>query len=102
MKCPVCQDVRMREVDKNGVHIDVCPDCKGVWLDRGELEKLTQSVREVRKEYDDFYEEREKYESRDRTGDRDREKRYGDSQHSGPHYPKKKKTVFDAFGDLFD
>ncbi len=105
MKCPVCQDVRMREVDKNGVHIDVCPDCKGVWLDRGELEKLTQGIREVRKEYDDFYEERERYESRDRDrDDRDREKRHSDTHYSGKdhHYPKKKKTMFDAFGDLFD
>lgn len=52
MKCPVCNDVRMREVVKDDVLIDVCPDCKGVWLDRGELEKLMQGVREVRDDYE--------------------------------------------------
>jgi Zn-finger nucleic acid-binding protein len=39
MNCPVC-DERMREVEKYNVRLDICPGCKGVWLDRGELEKL--------------------------------------------------------------
>lgn len=52
MKCPVCDDVKMREVQKDDVLIDVCPECKGVWLDRGELEKLMQGVREVRQDYE--------------------------------------------------
>lgn len=30
----------MREVPRRGVVIDVCPECRGVWLDAGELEKL--------------------------------------------------------------
>ena len=29
MNCPVCENVRMREVEKENVLIDVCPDCKG-------------------------------------------------------------------------
>ncbi|MBW7476986.1 zf-TFIIB domain-containing protein [Paenibacillus oenotherae] len=52
MKCPICESVRMREVEKNGVMIDVCPDCKGVWLDRGELDKLLQGIRELQSDYD--------------------------------------------------
>ncbi|MHB9132331.1 MAG: TFIIB-type zinc ribbon-containing protein [Armatimonadota bacterium] len=39
MNCPVC-DARLREIQKHGVEIDICPECKGVWLDRGELEKI--------------------------------------------------------------
>jgi uncharacterized protein len=39
MQCPVC-DERLREVEKYGVMIDLCPSCKGIWLDRGELEKI--------------------------------------------------------------
>lgn len=39
MTCPVCQG-SFREVLKEGVLIDVCTQCRGVWLDRGELEKL--------------------------------------------------------------
>lgn len=54
MKCPICEDVRMREVIKDGVTIDVCPDCKGVWLDRGELDKLMQGVNAMRQELDEY------------------------------------------------
>ncbi|MFD0588138.1 zf-TFIIB domain-containing protein [Paenibacillus sp. GCM10027627] len=52
MKCPICNDVRMKAVVKDGVEIDLCPECKGVWLDRGELEKLLQGVNEVRQDYE--------------------------------------------------
>lgn len=45
--CPVCQGT-MREVSKNGVLIDTCMQCRGVWLDRGELEKLANVVEENR------------------------------------------------------
>lgn len=41
MKCPVC-DERMREFEKHGANLDICPACKGVWLGRGELEKILQ------------------------------------------------------------
>ena len=41
MNCPVC-DAKLRAVEKMGVEVDVCPDCKGVWLDRGELDKLVE------------------------------------------------------------
>lgn len=43
MRCPLCE-VSMKEVERRGVLIDVCPECRGVWLDRGELEKLLDSV----------------------------------------------------------
>lgn len=43
MQCPVCGE-RMREIEKHGVTIDICPGCKGVWLDRGELEKLIATL----------------------------------------------------------
>jgi len=41
MNCPVC-DGRLRAIEKYGVEIDICPDCKGIWLDRGELEKILE------------------------------------------------------------
>jgi uncharacterized protein len=34
----------MMEIDKAGVTIDTCPKCRGVWLDRGELEKLGERL----------------------------------------------------------
>ena len=40
--CPNCK-VGMVVVPRNGVEIDVCPECQGVWLDRGELDRLMAS-----------------------------------------------------------
>lgn len=39
LQCPVC-GTPMREIERFGVMIDICPSCKGVWLDRGELDKI--------------------------------------------------------------
>ena len=43
LTCPVCQGA-MREVMRDRVIIDVCTQCRGVWLDRGELEKIAETV----------------------------------------------------------
>jgi len=41
MKCPICEvDLVMSE--RQGVEIDYCPKCRGVWLDRGELDKIIE------------------------------------------------------------
>lgn len=48
--CPV-DGTPLVEMVKNGVTIDVCPECKGVWLDRGELEKLINVALEMEREY---------------------------------------------------
>lgn len=85
MRCPLCS-VRMREVPRRGVKIDVCPECRGVWLDAGEMEKLLNSAGDW---------EEEDWRERDRDRDRSYEKEY-------PHHPygrKKKKSFLD---DLFD
>jgi Zn-finger nucleic acid-binding protein len=41
MKCPVC-DVQLSISSREGVEIDFCPQCRGVWLDRGELDKVIE------------------------------------------------------------
>lgn len=40
MTCPRCENVSLTEMDRDGVTIDRCARCRGIWLDRGELEKL--------------------------------------------------------------
>ncbi len=41
MQCPVCSvDLVMSE--RQGIEIDYCPKCRGVWLDRGELDKIIE------------------------------------------------------------
>lgn len=42
MKCPSCTDTALVMSDRQGVEIDYCPQCRGVWLDRGELDKLIE------------------------------------------------------------
>lgn len=39
----------MQTVQRSGIEFDICPTCRGVWLDRGELEKLLAGGREDRK-----------------------------------------------------
>lgn len=42
MKCPTCADTVLVMTERQGVEIDYCPSCRGVWLDRGELDKLLE------------------------------------------------------------
>jgi Zn-finger nucleic acid-binding protein len=43
MKCPSCGDGEtLVMADRQGIEIDYCPKCRGVWLDRGELDKLIE------------------------------------------------------------
>jgi uncharacterized protein len=41
MACPVCR-VPLAMSDRQGIEIDYCPQCRGVWLDRGELDKIIE------------------------------------------------------------
>ena len=40
MRCPVCLEVQLVMAERQGIEIDYCPECRGVWLDRGELDKI--------------------------------------------------------------
>ena len=37
---PTCPDAVLVMADRSGIEIDYCPSCRGVWLDRGELDKI--------------------------------------------------------------
>lgn len=39
MNCPVCSE-KMKAIERLGVEVEICPGCKGIWLDSGELDKL--------------------------------------------------------------
>lgn len=41
MNCPIC-NVALVISDKQGIEIDYCPKCRGIWLDRGELDKIIE------------------------------------------------------------
>ena len=42
MKCPQCVDQLLTMAERQGVELDYCPKCRGVWLDRGELDKIIE------------------------------------------------------------
>jgi Zn-finger nucleic acid-binding protein len=42
MKCPICDNEDLQMTERQGVEIDYCPQCRGVWLDRGELDKIIE------------------------------------------------------------
>lgn len=85
MKCPNC-NVNLVMAERTGIEIDYCPDCRGVWLDRGELDKIiersaTTLTNQGKKPENENY--------RDKKG-------YSQDE----HYKHKHKKGF--FGDLFD
>ena len=42
MRCPTCPDQTLTMSERKGIEIDYCPACRGVWLDRGELDKIIE------------------------------------------------------------
>jgi uncharacterized protein len=42
MNCPVCTTANLVMSERQGIEIDYCPQCRGVWLDRGELDKIIE------------------------------------------------------------
>lgn len=44
MKCPVCTTVDLVMSERQNIEIDYCPNCRGIWLDRGELDKMIDKV----------------------------------------------------------
>ncbi len=88
MKCPVCS-IELKMADRQGVEIDYCPQCRGVWLDRGELDKIIErsaTAMPGRDRYDD--------------DDDDDRRRYQDREdNQSGHYKRKRKSFLD---DIFD
>lgn len=83
MRCPTCGS-RLVELERSDVLIDACPSCRGVWLDRGELDKILVKERQMGAgdPDEDFYREVEGRRGRSQPmyrgdGDDDREHRYG-------------------------
>lgn len=42
MMCPMCRNVALQMAERQGIEIEYCPACRGVWLDRGELDKIIE------------------------------------------------------------
>lgn len=42
MKCPECKEINLVMSERQSIEIDYCPECRGVWLDHGELDKIIE------------------------------------------------------------
>ena len=74
MNCPV-DGTELRITDRQGIEIDYCPQCRGIWLDRGELDKVLE--RAARSPYaDERPGDVDRPRDRDRDYDRDRNRDY--------------------------
>mgnify|MGYP001294654829 CR=1 FL=1 len=64
MKCPNCNE-KLVMSERQGIEIDYCPECRGVWLDKGELDKIIErsvSVQETQKKKESDKKKKKKYE----------------------------------------
>lgn len=87
MKCPNCNETLIM-ADRQGVEIDYCPKCRGVWLDRGELDKIIERSQAYTTPQTDWQEgERKSYPQQE-------------GKYQDPYYKHKKKKGF--LSDLFD
>jgi uncharacterized protein len=82
--CPKCQG-HMRTYERNSVTVDQCTDCRGIFLDRGELERLVDAEQGWQRSHPA---------PRDRDDDRDDDRRYSEGSQK-----RRKKSFLD---DLFD
>lgn len=111
MECPVCKE-QLAHVWKGDILVDLCPNCKGAWVERGELEKALallsgEGARSFRatenaREHDGIDEDRRyrRNDGHDSDGDDDDDRRrYG--QRSGEHGGRRKRGVFGNIMDMF-
>ncbi len=90
--CPKCQSP-MRSYERNGVTVDQCTGCRGVFLDRGELERLVDAEGA-------YYEREEPRREEPRREERYEERReYRPDHGHGHHHKRRKKSFLD---DVFD
>ena len=102
MQCPSCGG-ELLELDRSGVRIDACRNCRGVWLDRGELDRILERERQVVGAADD-----EEFIREMTGGGKDRKPSYGFDTHTAEriysdyrtHKKHKKRKSF--LDELFD
>lgn len=89
LTCPNC-NIGMTQANRQGVELDICPQCRGVWLDRGELEKLLEPYRaeeQAQPPRDDFY----------RRDNRHGYRHDDDDDHHRHHGQYRRRSILDIF-----
>lgn len=107
MRCPKCEVVELTMADRAGIEIDYCTACRGVWLDRGELDKIIERSMvgmdaAPRPQPEPAYREPQRSEPpRDPRYDSRRDYRRDDDDDDDYRYSKKKKKG-GFLADIFD
>ncbi len=105
MKCPV-DGAELVMTERQGVEIDYCPQCRGIWLDRGELDKIIERSAQHEAQYTrpsaaaDIYPPDEKKKRAYDMDDHDDVRRYDDDDDRRSYPQGRKKRSF--LGDMFD
>ncbi len=106
MQCPVCIDEILRMTERQGIEIDYCPRCRGIWLDRGELDKIIERSAGTggRPDPTEVMEEVRKRKNDDKYGYRSPAKTYDDDdrQSRRPHKKRRSKDFLEDLFDIFD
>jgi uncharacterized protein len=97
MKCPIDQ-ADLVVTERQGIEIDYCPSCRGVWLDRGELDKIIDRAVPSAPAQAQASREDNRRDSRD-DGRRDdnMDNRYRDDRYRGKPYKKRESFLSDIF-----
>ena len=96
MLCPNCKTA-LSLAERQGVEIDYCPQCRGVWLDRGELDRIIERNERELSAAPPRGDQRDSYsDQRERYGEQ-RGYKESHGHYSGKHYRKKS-----LLGELFD
>lgn len=106
MNCP-SDGTTLLMSERQGVEVDYCPQCRGIWLDRGELDKILERMQadtaeKPAQQYSEPRREQPLYDNRDerRYDNRGRDGHYDDRRRD-PRY-RKKKSPFEFLGDIFE
>ncbi|MGH8869407.1 MAG: zf-TFIIB domain-containing protein [Actinomycetes bacterium] len=109
LTCPKCQGP-MRQYERSGITVDQCHDCRGIFLDRGELERLTDAEnawfagpggsgpggsQSRGKSYDRDRDDDRDHRDRDRHRDYDDDRSRGYGQHGDYRHKSRKKSFLD-------
>ena len=95
MKCPICTSENLVLSERQGIEIDYCPQCRGVWLDRGELDKIIERSYSQTSSAQPMTAQPDQHDPRMHKGESDHHRDH-DSHHGG-HYRRKS-----WLGELFD
>lgn len=93
MQCPACNNVNLAMTDRQGIEIDYCPECRGIWLDRGELDRLIERAEPSASTSSAPYREHTSHGGQRYPDARHDDHRYNERQH------KRRKSLL---GELFD